>query len=176
MNFNKLVNNILNETTNQLPILRHDDDRVVYLLGISLDTLRVDPEAARLEEDALLMWDDDYADASNGELIGTFNDFTTALKALNDAYKVLCYEFDLAFHDETRSCNLPDYTKQIITDKIGHLIGKWKVIKTEIPDSTNWTDVELVIGVDIDLSHYNTGGLRDAVKTAIDDTDDIIDW
>jgi len=174
MKFDKLVNSILNESVNRLPIL--DGNREAYVMGVPLYTLKTDPEATRLEEGALEMWDDNYADISDGELIGTFNDFATALKTLDDICASLYDELDLFPHNETGPCSLPDSTKQIITEKIGHLIGKWKVINTHQPDSENWTGVELLIGVDVDLVHYRTGGLRDAVKTAIDDTDDISDW
>ena len=171
MKFDQLVQSILVEKRCEGSLPELTSKREVYTMTVYTDAETINPNPWKLQEGQLQDWDDNYKNHSNAMLYWETPTFNEALNHFKTGYTLFKGRKFNSPIGKLLSRQLSTHIVQTITDRIGNLQGNWKVI-----NSTEGSD-SLTIGVEIDMEHYRTQGIQDAVASNLDDgSQDISDW
>ena len=163
MKFNKLVASILNEQAldpSNIPVL--DGEREGYIVQLVDDSL----------DEGMGMYIERAKRISKGYM-WHFWDREGIDSAIDlDEYEGYMYDETVMMVEYVcERIGIPNYLrKKMLAElaKISHIIGTWKVFSR---------NEEIWAGVEINLDHYEHGGLKDAVISTLDsDQKDISDW
>ena len=170
MKFNQLVQSILVEKRCEGSLPELTSKREVYTMTVYMGDYHINPNPWKYQQDELRDWDNNYYHHTSAKLFCSTNLLGVALMHFKDAHRLFHIKrFDSPI-GKLWPKEIPVHVIQTIVDRIGDLKGKWKVITDTDSDS-------LTIGVEIDMLHYRTQGMQDAVASNLDDdSQDISDW
>ena len=163
MKFNKLVASILNEQAldpSNIPVL--DGEREGYIVQLVDDSL----------DEGMGMYIERAKRISKGYMWHYWDREGVDSAIDRDEYEGYMYdETVMTLEYVCERIGIPNYLrKKMLAElaKISHIIGTWKVFSR---------NEEIWAGVEINLDHYEHGGLKDAVISTLDsDQKDISDW
>jgi hypothetical protein len=146
MNFNKLVNSIIHESQQLMPIISGDGGRQIYTACVYYGNehyVYLPTQALTLNEDDTYDWDDNFRDYG-AIVLFTTNSFDEALMKFDDDYLHRTQQYP-------QFQNAPPLTDEVINkiqQTMGHIIGTWKVIDDDANAGS------LMLGVEVDINAY----------------------
>lgn len=146
MNFNKLVNSIIHEFHQLMPILSVDGGKEIYIASVyygMTDYVYLPTKTAVLSEDDCYDWLDNFRDYGANVLFTTTS-FDEALERFDTVYA----NYNVQATQNDNAPPLSDEVLDKIQQTLGHILGTWKVI------DDNANAGALMLGVEVDTNAY----------------------